>query len=121
MLNEPVFTELEVEVLELVECESVVVTTIEVPHFCLFLSDLCSRACARISICRLQAELRRVHVVLLAAFDWSCGESSSPPEECKQDDVPSVMDVEDVLSCHKMLCPEELPERCATVVRNLEC
>merc|ERR1712187_474079 len=77
MLNHPVFAELEVQVLHLVQGERMVITTVEIADLRLLLGNFSRGSCARVGIRTLQAKFRCVHVVLLLALDWCCGEGSS--------------------------------------------
>ena len=81
VLDQPVLTQLEVEVLQLIEGEGVIVASVEVSDLRLLLRDLCSWSRTWIRIGGLQAELGRVHVVLLATFHGRRREGTSPPEE----------------------------------------
>merc|ERR1719222_960340 len=97
-----------------------VVAPVEVAHLRLLLRDL--RRWPRPGVCvrRLEAELRRVHVVLLTPLNGRGGEGAGPPEEDAEHDVAGVVDVEDVLARDEVLHPEVLPEGGAAIVRNLE-
>lgn len=120
LLDEPVLSQLEVEVLEFVHCEGMVVPTMEVADLCLLLGDARRWPRARVGVSGLQAKLGRMHVVLLLPFHWCRGEGPRPPEKCAQHNIARVVDIEHVLPRDKVLCPEVLPERRAAVVRNLE-
>merc|ERR1712154_295806 len=106
MLDEPVLTQLEVEVLQLVQCERVVISPMEIAYLRLFLSDLRCRTRPWIRIRRLQAELPGVHVVLLTSLNGRCGKCTSPPKKGAQHDVARMVDVENVLPRHEVLCPK---------------
>merc|ERR1712060_329090 len=67
VLNQPVLAQLEVEVLKFVEGEGVVIPPIKISDFGRFLCDLGRWSRTRISVSRLQAEFRGMHVVLLTA------------------------------------------------------
>merc|ERR1719277_702907 len=120
MLNHPVFAELEIQILHLVDGERMVITTVKIAYLRLLLGNFGRGSCARVGIRTLQAKLRCVHVVLLLALNGCCGEGSSPEKEDAKDDIASVMDIEDVLARHKLLCPEVLPKWCPGVVRNFK-
>eukprot|EP00438_Fugacium_kawagutii_P011767 Skav222941 [mRNA] locus=scaffold1489:515922:516326:+ [translate_table: standard] len=57
VLNQPVLTQLEVEVFQLVESEGMVMSFVKVAHLCLFLGNLCRRSGAWIRICCLKTKL----------------------------------------------------------------
>mmetsp|Transcript_117336 Transcript_117336/g.252296 ORF Transcript_117336/g.252296 Transcript_117336/m.252296 type:complete len:246 (-) Transcript_117336:24-761(-) len=120
VLDQPVLAQLEVEVLQLVHGEGVVVTPVEVADLGLLLRDLGGRPRAGVGVGRLQAELRAVHVVLLAALHGRGLEGAGPPEEHAEHDVPRVVDVEDVLTRDEVLRPEVGREGRPTVVGDLE-
>merc|ERR1719277_2569769 len=120
MLNHPVFAELEVQILHLVDGERMVITTVKIAYLRLLLGNFCRRSCARVGIRTLQAKLRCVHVVFLLPLDGGCGKGSGPEEESAKDDIASVMHIENVLTCHKLLCPEILPKWRPGVIRNFK-
>mmetsp|Transcript_23244 Transcript_23244/g.37185 ORF Transcript_23244/g.37185 Transcript_23244/m.37185 type:complete len:209 (-) Transcript_23244:8-634(-) len=120
VLDHPVLAELEVQILHLVYSEWMVVAPIEVANLGLLLCNFRGWSCAWVCICALQTKLRSVHVVLFLSFDWGCREGASPKEEATKYKIPSVMDVEEMLSRHKLLCPKVLPEWGSCVVWDLE-
>ena len=120
VLNEPVLTEFKVEVFHLIHREGMVMSSVEVSHLRLLLGNLGRWPGAWIDIGRLQAELRRVHVVLLSSLHRSCGKCTRPPEEDTKHNVSGVVDIEDMLTSHKVLSPEVLPKRSSPVVGNLK-
>merc|ERR1712113_807894 len=115
VLDQPVFPQFEIEVLELVKRERMVVTPVKVTDLSGLLGYLCCWARAWICIRGLQAKFRGMHVVLLSAFHGSSVEGASPPKEHTKDNVTSVVNIEYVLSCHEMLRPKKLPKRSPSV------
>merc|ERR1719163_479773 len=69
VLDKIILAQFEVEVLELVQCEWVVVPTVKIAHFRLLLCNLRCGPRAWVSIGSLQAKLPRVHVILFPTLD----------------------------------------------------
>mmetsp|Transcript_1321 Transcript_1321/g.3079 ORF Transcript_1321/g.3079 Transcript_1321/m.3079 type:complete len:221 (-) Transcript_1321:2-664(-) len=117
-LDEEVLTELVQEILLLVHGERVIVATEQIPHLALLQGNLRRRPTPRVRVRAVHAEPRSVHVVLVPALDRGGVERTPPPEEHTRGDHSSMMQAEHMLTSHKVLRPEELPEWSTTQVRE---
>mmetsp|Transcript_37585 Transcript_37585/g.82215 ORF Transcript_37585/g.82215 Transcript_37585/m.82215 type:complete len:200 (-) Transcript_37585:22-621(-) len=115
-LDEEVLTELVQEILLLVHGERVVVPTEQISHFALLEGNLRSRPAPGVRVGAVHAEPRPVHVVLVPTLDGGGVERAPPPEEHTSGNHPSMVQTEHMLTSHKVLRPEELPEWRATQV-----
>merc|ERR1719198_996606 len=55
MLDQPILTQLEIEIFQFIDGERVVVSSVEISHLCLFLCNFRCRSSSWVGICRLQS------------------------------------------------------------------